>query len=114
RNGQLAGAVAALVLDGNLETLSSHIAGGMEQAGLSASAGRSPTEIARRLIEKAELRSVRLSNEAFSALKDFLAVDVALDGAAKALETFATRAGVSLGAALENFSARAKAIEALG
>ncbi|RWC01521.1 ATP phosphoribosyltransferase regulatory subunit [Mesorhizobium sp.] len=114
RNGQLAGAVAALVLDGNLEALSAHIAGGMEQAGLSASAGRSPTEIARRLVEKAELRSVRLSNEAFSALKDFLAVDVALDGAAKALETFATGAGVSLGAALENFSARAKAIEALG
>lgn len=114
RNGQLAGPVAALVLNGDLEGLSSHIAGGMEQAGLSASAGRSPADIARRLIEKAELRSVRLSNEAFSALKDFLAIDVALDGAAQALETFAAGAGLSLGAALDNFSARAKSIEALG
>ncbi|WP_192364251.1 ATP phosphoribosyltransferase regulatory subunit, partial [Mesorhizobium mediterraneum] len=113
-NGQLAGPVAALVLDGDLEALSSHIAGGMEQAGLSASAGRSPADIARRLIEKAELRSVRLSNEAFSALKDFLAIDVALDGAAKALEIFAAGAGLSLGAALDNFSGRANAIEALG
>ena len=45
---------------GDLEGLAAHIAGGMEAAGLSASAGRSPAEIARRLIEKAELRSVRL------------------------------------------------------
>ncbi|AZO01110.1 ATP phosphoribosyltransferase regulatory subunit [Mesorhizobium sp. M9A.F.Ca.ET.002.03.1.2] len=114
RNGQLSGPVAALVLDGDLEGLSSHIVGGMEQAGLSASAGRSPSDIARRLIEKAELRSVRLSNEAFSALKDFLAIHVPLNSAAQALETFATDAGLSLGAALDNFSARAKAIEAHG
>ncbi|MFZ0750715.1 MAG: hypothetical protein WAM70_15235, partial [Pyrinomonadaceae bacterium] len=69
RNGQLSGSVAALVLDGDLDRLSAHIAGSMEETGLSASAGRSPSDIARRLIEKAELRSVRLSNEAFSALK---------------------------------------------
>ncbi|MER9774815.1 ATP phosphoribosyltransferase regulatory subunit [Mesorhizobium sp. M0220] len=114
RNSQLAGAVAALVLDGDLEALSAHIAGGMEEAGLSATAGRSPSEIGRRLIEKAELRSVRLSNEAFAALKGFLAIDVPLDSAAPALETFAADAGLSLGAALENFAARAAAIESLG
>ncbi|QPC94623.1 ATP phosphoribosyltransferase regulatory subunit [Mesorhizobium sp. INR15] len=114
RNGQLSGAVAALVLDGDLEALSAHIAIGMEEAGLSASAGRAPADIARRLIEKAELRSVRLSNEAFSALKSFLAIDVSLDGATAALEAFATGAGLSLGAALEKFAARAKAIVAHG
>ncbi|MER9019453.1 ATP phosphoribosyltransferase regulatory subunit [Mesorhizobium sp. M0898] len=114
RNSQLAGAVAALVLDGDLDGLSAHVAGGMEEAGLSATAGRSPSEIARRLIEKAELRSVRLSNEAFAALKSFLAIDVPLDSAAGALESFAIDAGLSLGAALENFAARAAAIESLG
>ncbi|RJT35031.1 ATP phosphoribosyltransferase regulatory subunit [Mesorhizobium waimense] len=114
RNGQLSGPVAALVLDGDLQGLSAHIAGGMEETGLSASAGRSPSDIARRLIEKAELRSVRLSNEAFSALKTFLAIDVPLDSAAQALEAFAASAGLSLGAALDNFAARAKAIEAHG
>ncbi|MER8765491.1 ATP phosphoribosyltransferase regulatory subunit [Mesorhizobium sp. M0968] len=114
RNSQLAGPVAALVLDGDLDGLSAHVAGGMEQAGLSATAGRSPSEIARRLIEKAELRSVRLSNEAFAALKSFLAIDVPLDSAAGALERFAADAGLSLGAALENFAARAAAIESLG
>lgn len=114
RNSQLAGAVAALVLDGDLDALSAHVAGGMEQAGLSATVGRSPSEIARRLIEKAELRSVRLSNEAFAALKGFLAIDVPLDSAAGALERFAADAGLSLGAALENFAARAAAIESLG
>ncbi|MES0069254.1 ATP phosphoribosyltransferase regulatory subunit [Mesorhizobium sp. M0074] len=114
RNSQLAGPVAALVLDGDLDSLSAHIAGGMEEAGLSATAGRSPSEIARRLIEKAELRSVRLSNEAFAALKSFLAIDVPLDSAAGALESFAIDAGLSLGAALGNFAARAAAIETLG
>ncbi|MER8972880.1 MULTISPECIES: ATP phosphoribosyltransferase regulatory subunit [unclassified Mesorhizobium] len=114
RNSQLAGAVATLVLDGDLDGLSAHVAGGMEEAGLSATAGRSPSEIARRLIEKAELRSVRLSNEAFAALKSFLAIDVPLDSAAGALESFAIDAGLSLGAALENFAARAAAIQSLG
>ncbi|MCP9232530.1 ATP phosphoribosyltransferase regulatory subunit [Mesorhizobium sp. LMG 17147] len=114
RNSQLAGAVAALVLDGDLDALSAHIAGGMEEAGLSATAGRSPSEIARRLVEKAELRSVRLSNEAFAALKGFLAIDVPLDSAAGALESFAADAGLSLGAALDNFAARAAAIASLG
>ncbi|TIW97110.1 ATP phosphoribosyltransferase regulatory subunit [Mesorhizobium sp.] len=114
RNSQLSGPVATLVLDGDVESLAAHIAGGMEEAGLSASAGRSPSDIARRLIEKAELRSVRLSNEAFSALKGFLAIDVPLNSAAQALESFASGAGLSLGAALDNFAARARAIEAHG
>ena len=52
-----------------------------QEAGLSPSAGRTPAEIARRLIEKTELRSVRLSGDAFAALKRFLAIDVPLDAA---------------------------------
>src|SRR5690606_12263135 len=56
--------VAALVADGDGEALAAHITERMETAGLSAAAGRTPAEIARRLLEKAELRSVRLSREA--------------------------------------------------
>jgi ATP phosphoribosyltransferase regulatory subunit len=93
RNGHLTGTVAALVADGEATALAAHIAQGMEQVGLSASAGRTPADIARRLIEKAELRSVRLSNEAFSALKAFLAIDVPLTDAAQALDQFAADAG---------------------
>ena len=114
RNSQLAGPVALLVLDGDAEGLAAHIAEGMEEAGLSASGGRAPADIARRLIEKAQLRSVRLSDDAFSALKGFLEIDVALGDATAALEKFAVDAGLSLGPALENFAARAKAIEAHG
>jgi ATP phosphoribosyltransferase regulatory subunit len=86
----------------------------MDEAGLSASAGRTPEEIARRLIEKAELRSVRLSAEALGALKRFLAIRSPLEDAAGALQDFASGAGVSLGAALELFSARAEAVAAHG
>jgi ATP phosphoribosyltransferase regulatory subunit len=114
RNGQLTGPVAALVADGDQAVLTAHIAQGMEEAGLSASSGRAPADIARRLIEKAELRSVRLSNEAFSALKAFLAIDVPLADAAQALEKFAADAGLALGAALENFGARAEALAGHG
>jgi ATP phosphoribosyltransferase regulatory subunit len=110
RNGQLSSVVAALVADGDAAKLAEHIAGGMEQAGLSASSGRAPAEIARRLIEKAELRSVRLSKDAFSALKTFLAIDVPLADAPRALEQFAADAGLALGNALQNFAARAEAL----
>ncbi|WP_269932058.1 ATP phosphoribosyltransferase regulatory subunit [Aminobacter sp. HY435] len=114
RSSALAEPVASLVADGDVEALSAHIAAGMEQAGLSASAGRTPTGIARRLIEKAELRSVRLSSDAFEALERFLAIHVPLDQAPEALRDFAAGAGLSLGAALDNFAARATAIAGHG
>ncbi|RLP23007.1 ATP phosphoribosyltransferase regulatory subunit [Mesorhizobium sp. YM1C-6-2] len=114
KNGALPEPVAALVADGDLDRLSGHIAADMADAGLSPTAGRTPQEIARRLVEKAELRSVRLSAEAFSALETFLAIDVPLDAAAVALQDFASSAGLSLGSALANFSARVEAIRAEG
>lgn len=114
RNGQLPAPVAVLALDADLEGLTAHIAAGMETVGLSASAGRTPADIARRLVEKAQLRSVRLSDEAFAALKAFLAIHAPLSDAAGALERFAADAGLALGAALETFSARADAVAAHG
>ncbi|RST86994.1 ATP phosphoribosyltransferase regulatory subunit [Aquibium carbonis] len=106
--------VAELVADGDREALAAQIAEGMAETGLSPTLGRTPDEIARRLIEKAELRSVRLSAEAFSALKAFLAIRAPLDTAADVLEGFAASAGVSLGTALERFSARAQAVAGHG
>lgn len=114
KNGALPEPVAALVADGDIERLAGHIAADMADAGLSPTSGRTPQEIARRLVEKAELRSVRLSAEAFSALETFLAIDVRLDSAAAALQDFASSAGLSLGTALANFSARVEAIRAEG
>ncbi|MGB3390439.1 MAG: ATP phosphoribosyltransferase regulatory subunit, partial [Pseudaminobacter sp.] len=87
-----------------------HIGEGMAACGLSPSAGRTPNEIARRLIEKAELRSVRLSGEALDALKAFLGIDVPLAEAAGALREFAGATALSLGAALDSFEARMDAI----
>jgi len=114
RNGALSADVASLVMDGDVEALAAHIEAGMAETGVSPSAGRTPTEIARRLIEKAELRSVRLSTQAFDALKAFLAIHAPLPAAADMLDDFARSAGLSLGAALEKFSARAEAVAAHG
>jgi len=114
RNGALAEAVAALVAAGHVDALAAHVGAVMEEAGLSPSAGRTPHDIARRLIEKAELRSVRLSAEAFDALQRFLAIHVALPDAPVALREFAVAAGLTLGAALHTFDARAAAISAHG
>lgn len=106
--------VAGLIADGDREALGAHVAAGMEAAGLSLTAGRTPDEIARRLIEKAELRSVRLSKDALDALKAFLAVRMPLGQAATGLADFAAQAGISLGSALDLFARRAEAIERHG
>ena len=110
RTSTFAEPAGSLVVSGDHDALAAYIATGMEQAGLSPSAGRTPNDIARRLIEKVELRSVHLSSDAFEALERFLAIDVVLDKATAALKEFAAGAGLMLGAALDNFSARAKAI----
>lgn len=110
RMSALPAPVAAIVAEGDQEKLAAYVASSMAEASFSPSASRTPAEIARRLMEKAELRSVRLSSEAFAALKSFLSIKVPLQRATVALEEFATSAGLSLGGALDNFAARAEAI----
>ena len=110
RTAALGEPAASLLLAGEAEPLAAHIAERMEAAGHSQGAGRLPDEIARRLIAKSELRSVRLSDEALAALNAFLAIRVPLTEAHAALERFAKDAGLSLGAALARFSERAEAI----
>lgn len=110
RSASYAEPVASLVFDADTQGLAAHVRARMEDAGLTVSAGRSPDEIAQRVIEKAELRSVRLSSEALDALKAYLAIRTPLEGAVDALADFERQAGLSLGAALELFSARAQAV----
>lgn len=114
RNNALPAQVALLALDGEVDALAAHVAEGMEKAGLPVSSGRTPADIARRLVEKAQLRSVRLSDDAFAALKAFLAIETPLARATAALEGFAADAGLMLGPALENFGRRVEAIAGLG
>ena len=114
RNTALPAPVALLALDGDAEGLAAHVADAMEKTGLHGTAGRTPADIARRLIEKAQLRSVRLSDEAFAALKTFLDIEVPLRQAATALAAFAADAGLQLGPALETFGRRAEALAGHG
>lgn len=108
----LAGPAALLVANGDEAALVQHIAAGMEAAGIPLAAGRTPEEIAHRLIEKAELASVRLSPQAFEALRRFLAIRVPLSEAVSTLSEFAAQAGLSLGDAMSGFTKRIDALDA--
>jgi ATP phosphoribosyltransferase involved in histidine biosynthesis len=98
--------VASLVARGDEARLTQHIEESMQAAGLSPTAGREPGEIAHRLIEKARLRSVRLSDDALNALKTFLAINTPLAEAGERLAAFAEQAGIVLDEALAEFGAR--------
>ncbi|MET0943215.1 MAG: ATP phosphoribosyltransferase regulatory subunit [Mesorhizobium sp.] len=106
--------VAALVHAGDIEPLAAHVNRAMEAAGISPASGRAPEEIARRLLEKTELRSVRLADSALDALKRFLEIDVPLEAAPSVLDGFAKSAGLSIGAALVRFAERAAKVASNG
>lgn len=114
RNGVLSDEAAELVALRDHDGLARQVAAAMQHGGLSENAGRTPQDIARRLIEKAELRSVRLSSEAFEALRTFLAIKVPLDAAAAALSDFAKASGLSLARSLDAFSRRVDAVTGQG
>ncbi len=106
----LAGEANLIAASGDRAALAAFIEGEMREAGISPSAGRTPEEIARRLIEKAELSRLRLTPAQLDALKTFLAIHVPLAEASLALARFAASSGIVLGEALDLFSARADAI----
>jgi len=99
---------------GDHTTLAARIEAAMQTASFPISGGRTPDEIARRLLEKTELSRVHLPDAALAALKLFLAIHVPLDRAADALAAFAKGAGLQLGGALDLFAARAEAISRHG
>jgi ATP phosphoribosyltransferase regulatory subunit len=102
--------LAVLVAKGDETGLAAELEQDMQSAGLSPAAGRAPIEIARRLIEKATLASVKLPAKAFAALETFLAIRVPLQFAAGQLLAFARSNEFDLGPALEQFEARAASV----
>lgn len=98
------------VVCSHLKGLTAHIAAAMELVGISPAVGRTPEEIARRHIEKAELARVTLPQATFDALKTFLLIRVPFERAPSELADFAKEKGLMLGAALDCFAARAEAI----
>lgn len=102
--------LAVLVAKGDETGLAAELEQDMQTAGLSPGAGRAPIEIARRLIEKATLASVKLPAKAFAALETFLAIRVPLQSAAGQLLAFARSNEFDLGPALEQFEARAASV----
>lgn len=102
--------LAVLVAKGDETGLAAELEQDMQSAGISPGAGRAPIEIARRLIEKATLASVKLPAKAFAALETFLAIRVPLQSAAGQLLAFARSNEFDLGPALEQFEARAASV----
>lgn len=94
--------------------LTSYIEEEMLDAGISPSAGRSPTEIARRLLEKQLLSSVRLTKPVLEALEEFLAIRLALDDAEDALFDFGKKYELVSDQFLMPFKARNRAFVTQG
>jgi ATP phosphoribosyltransferase regulatory subunit len=94
----------------DLAALSAGVRDAMERASFPVAGGRTPEEIARRLVEKTELAQVRLPDAAFAALKTFLDIHVPLDRAVDTLADFAGDAGLAFGSALDLFATRVASI----
>lgn len=106
--------MANLASKADAAALSAAIADEMQATGFPAHAGRSPEEIAARLIEKSELASVKLTKTQFAALTEFLAIREPLSAATEHLRRFSQAESIDLGAALTAFSERATEIASLG
>ncbi len=106
--------MARLASKGDQAKLAAAIAAEMQSIGFPAHAGRSPEDIALRLIEKTELAAVKLSKKQFAALSEFLAIRESLDTAAEHLQAFSAAAGIKLDGALEAFTRRVDRMATLG
>jgi ATP phosphoribosyltransferase regulatory subunit len=106
--------MAKLAADGDAARLATALEAEMEATGFPAHAGRTAGDIAARLVEKAELASVKLTKKHFAALNEFLAIREPLSEAAAHLERFSAAEGIKLDGALEAFSARVGEMAKLG
>ncbi|WP_312869907.1 ATP phosphoribosyltransferase regulatory subunit [Jiella pacifica] len=88
------------------------IRGRMEEAGLPPHSGRSPGEIAARLIEKVAVAEARLGEGPLQLLENFLAVACPLDEAGERLAEVMGTAGLDLGRAMTAFETRNLALRA--
>ncbi|MBO1041721.1 ATP phosphoribosyltransferase regulatory subunit [Brucella pituitosa] len=114
RNDPLPEQLAGLVAEGDEAGLARMLEAEMLEAGISPGAGRTPAEIARRLIEKEDLAATRFPSSALEVLKRFLATRVSLEAASITLRAFAADNALDLSAVLQKFEARTDAIIAAG
>ncbi|MCL7999595.1 ATP phosphoribosyltransferase regulatory subunit [Brucella sp. 21LCYQ03] len=106
--------LAGLVAHGDEAGLARMLEAEMLEAGMSPGAGRTPAEIARRLIEKEDLAAARFPSSALDVLKRFLSTRVSLETASITLRAFAADNALDLSAVLQKFEARTDAIYAAG
>ncbi|QWK79326.1 MULTISPECIES: ATP phosphoribosyltransferase regulatory subunit [Brucella/Ochrobactrum group] len=106
--------LAGLVAEGDEAGLARMLEAEMLEAGMSPGAGRTPAEIARRLIEKEDLAAARFPSSALDVLKRFLSTRVSLEVATITLRAFAADNSLDLSAVLQKFEARTDAIIAAG
>jgi ATP phosphoribosyltransferase regulatory subunit len=104
----------ALAKVGETGRLAAAVAEMMEEAGLSPHAGRTPAEIAQRLVEKVAVAETALSDTALFRLRRFLAIDCPLPEAAVLLREMTGASGLDIGPALAVFEARNAALQAAG
>ena len=104
--------LAEMARRGEQGALTRAIRARMEEAGLSPHSGRSPGEVAARLIEKVEAAEVRLGEASLRLLKEFLAIDCPLAEAGDRIGELAGAAGLELGHALTFFETRNLALRA--
>jgi len=103
-----------LVNEQNEDELIAALKQEMQLAGISPVAGRTPAEIARRMMEKQLLAAVQLADRVLTALKTFLSIRVPLDKATEQLTEFAAQNGLDLAAALQGFGKRVEEMRAAG
>ncbi|GAA5626296.1 ATP phosphoribosyltransferase regulatory subunit [Brucella sp. NBRC 12953] len=106
--------LAGLVAEGDEAGLARMLEAEMLEAGMSPGAGRTPAEIARRLIEKEDLAAARFPSSALEVLKRFLSTRVSLEAATITLRAFAADNALDLSAVLQKFESRTDAIIAAG
>ena len=100
----------AAVLSGNANEIGQWVADRMRVSGISVSAGRSPDEIARRVLQKAELSAARLDDAHRAALETFLAIDCPIAEAPARLRELAGRHGLELDASITALASRVEGL----
>lgn len=107
--------IAGALADADPETARALVENMLAVAGLTPVGGRSPAEIADRLVEQASLAAgARLAPEAARILRRYLAIACPLDRAGETVAAFAADVGVDLSAALACFARRTALIAARG
>ena len=112
--GSLPRELVSVLNAGSESDLAKWISGRMEQSGLPVSGGRTASEIAGRLLAKAELAAASLDRAHRSALEEFLKIETPISEAPSALQKLAGDHDLDFGTVLADFAARVAAMDAAG